>query len=326
MINQTNSPATVTSIVGGPTAGNTDGVGLAASFFSAYSVTYAPVGLSGSLYITEQDRNCDVRLLDLATVAVSTVAGTPYTRTVDGVGTAATFAGIDSGSHFGGLARLTDGSLAYADDQMRTIRLIAVNGTVTTLAGGETRQNYFSSNQGSADGVGTDASFQSPQSVVVDLSGNLLVCDNENNAMRTVAPDGTVSTLTLLNGASSGCGGILVVGTDVFSFFGPWLYSLNTSTGVQTQLLGLSPVPPASFSAIISAAADSAGTIVLAVGSPGQDSSLVYTVAPPYTTATLLAGTSTSCSVNGVGTGATFSQPKGCVPLDCSYHPSLASI
>ncbi len=41
-----------------------------------------------------------------------------------------------------------------------------------------------------ADGIGTNASFNSPYSVAVDLQGNLLVADTANQRIRHVSPAG----------------------------------------------------------------------------------------------------------------------------------------
>jgi gliding motility-associated-like protein len=69
-----------------------------------------------------------------------------------------------------------------------TIKSISLTGTVNFIAG--------SGNQGSADGVGSGASFDSPQKLAADAAGNIYVTDVGNNLIRKVAPDGNVSTIT----------------------------------------------------------------------------------------------------------------------------------
>jgi len=66
------------------------------------------------------------------------------------------------------------------------IRRIGPDGVVTTLAGGQ---------PGFSDGPGAAAAFDTPSSLAIDRLGNLYVADTGNNAIRKVAPDGSVSTL-----------------------------------------------------------------------------------------------------------------------------------
>ena len=59
--------------------------------------------------------------------------------------------------------------------------------TVSTLAG--------SGAYGFLDGPGSSAEFKITVSVALMSNGNVVVADFDNNAVRMVAPDGTVSTL-----------------------------------------------------------------------------------------------------------------------------------
>ena len=79
------------------------------------------------------------------------------------------------------------------------IRKIGVDGVSTTLAGAV---------EGYAEGPGTAASFNTPSGLAIDAAGNLYVADTGNNAIRKIAPDGTVSTLAGdgLAGATDGRG------------------------------------------------------------------------------------------------------------------------
>lgn len=80
------------------------------------------------------------------------------------------------------------GNVYVADSGNHTIRKVAVDGTVTTLAGTAGRA-------GSADGTGANAGFNNPRGVAVDAAGNVFVSDTGNAALRRISPAGVVTTL-----------------------------------------------------------------------------------------------------------------------------------
>src|ERR1022692_1768791 len=77
--------------------------------------------------------------------------------------------------------------------------------TVNTLAGSGT--------QGSANGLGTSASFYQPTGVAADASGNVYVADFRNNLIRKISPAGVVTTLA--GGVSQGSAN----GTGIYASF-----------------------------------------------------------------------------------------------------------
>jgi len=92
-----------------------------------------------------------------------------------------------------GVAVASDGTIYVTDagDAPR-IRRITPEGEVARFAGSE---------RGYLDGSGTAARFDTPSGVAIDATGTLYVADTGNNAIRRIAPDGTVSTLAGGGGA-----------------------------------------------------------------------------------------------------------------------------
>ena len=169
----------VTTFAGTPLGfGSDDGTQATAQFRSPSSVAYDP---SGNLFVADTNNRTIRKIAPDGTV--STYAGmTGVQGTVDGTGIHAGFSDPQ------GIATDAAGNVYVADPLVHVIRKITTDRVVTTLAG----QVGVS---GAADGAGTSATFSGPESIAVDASGNLLVADGENHAIRKVAPDGTVSTL-----------------------------------------------------------------------------------------------------------------------------------
>jgi len=89
-----------------------------------------------------------------------------------------------------GLAVDTNGNVYVADEGNLTIRKIAPDGTVATLAG-------LAGASGTADNKGDRARFTQPTAVTIDANGDLYVLDG--TAIRKITTDGTVTTLTRLS-------------------------------------------------------------------------------------------------------------------------------
>ncbi len=86
-----------------------------------------------------------------------------------------------------GVAVAADGTIFLSDaGDAHAIRRLAPDGTMQLVAGGR---------RGFADGVGTDAAFDTPSHLALDESGNLYVADTGNHAIRRVTPDGVVTTV-----------------------------------------------------------------------------------------------------------------------------------
>ncbi len=147
---------------------------------------------------------------------VSRFAGTGAEGNADGPGAEAQF-GFATG-----LAIDANGNVYVADNNNHSVRKIAPDGTVSTLAG--------TGVAGFADGPAASAQFARPESVAVDASGNVYVSDGGNAGncrLRKITPDGNVSTLA----GGEGCTGVDGVGAAAgFGF--PWGLAVDSSGNV----------------------------------------------------------------------------------------------
>ncbi|HWA28341.1 MAG TPA: immunoglobulin domain-containing protein, partial [Lacunisphaera sp.] len=179
--------AVVTTLAGSPgTAGSVDGTGSAARFSNAKGLA---LDGAGNLFVAD---GTTVRKVTAAGV-VSTVAGTAgQSGTADGVGTAARFEqpydiAVDSAGN------------VYVADQNGTIRKIASDGTVTTLAG---MASLGSS--ASTDGTGAAARIYGPNGLAIDGSNQIFVAEVFAHKIRKVSPAGVVTTVAGAVGAGAG--------------------------------------------------------------------------------------------------------------------------
>jgi RHS repeat-associated protein len=179
------SSTTVTTIAGlAGSPGFADGVASQARFQDPAGLA---VGADDSVYIADGGNNRIRRLrseLDQAgnpQWVVSTVAGNGTYGFADGPAATAEF------KHPQGVAVDAGGVLFVADTANHRIRKIAIDGTVSTIAGDGT--------PGLVNGAGNQARFNSPRGVAVDQQGNIYVADTGNAAARVINSSGQVSTL-----------------------------------------------------------------------------------------------------------------------------------
>jgi sugar lactone lactonase YvrE len=112
----------------------------------------------------------------------TTLAGSGGPAAIDGPGASARFNSPEA------VALDAAGNLYVADSFNETIRKIASNSAVTTVAG-------FATVRGADDGTGADARFDLPAALVLDTTGNIYVADQNNHLVRKITPDGLVTTL-----------------------------------------------------------------------------------------------------------------------------------
>jgi sugar lactone lactonase YvrE len=169
-IRKITSGGVVTTLAGSAgSAGNSDGTGSAARF-------YSPAGLSvdsaGNVYVADAGNHIIRQISSAGQVA--TIAGmAAVSGTNDGVGGNARF------SSPRGVVSTSDGGTLYiADTGNNTIRTMTSDGTVTTVIGNAAVAH------GSADGAGSSARFYMPGGIAA--TAGLYVADTDNNAIRRI--------------------------------------------------------------------------------------------------------------------------------------------
>ena len=157
--------------------GHVDGIGALARFSD-------PAGLAidgqGNVFIADSANHCLRRLTPAG--IVTTIAGRPGDAgSDDGPAMSARF---DTPS---AVAVAKDGSLFVSDTGNHTLRRIARDGVVSTLAG-------LAGDAGATNAVGRAARFNSPLGIAIAKDGTLFVADSANHAVRRVGADGAVTT------------------------------------------------------------------------------------------------------------------------------------
>ena len=195
---------------------------------------------------------------------LTTLAGSPtQTGSADGPGATALF------NYPRGLAVDASETTYVADTYNHTVRMITPQGQVTTLAGSPGIASR-------ADGTGASALFNQPQAIAMGTSGNLLVLDKNNRAIRSLTPQGVVTTYLPLPGSTSlplWSWNAMAVGPDGSLFLGgdnsvvriPPGGTASTLAGIEGKFglvdgLGAS----ARFSTVSGLVVDPSGTVLVA--------------------------------------------------------------
>ena len=216
----------VTTFAGSPTGlpGFVDGVGTAALFNNSQDMALDSMG---NLFVADASNNAIRKVTPAGVVTTFAGSHTGAAGFADGQDTAARFNYPD------GLAFDVLGNLFVSDYYNSAIRKITPGGMVTTFYQNKDTTKLFDPQAltfdsagnlifalqyghqvvklspsavltviagvnkvpGSNDGIGTAAHFNAPTDARLDSAGNLIIADSQNNEMRKIAPDGTVTTI-----------------------------------------------------------------------------------------------------------------------------------
>jgi len=159
----------VTTFAGTGTRGSNLGTFATSQFYWPFGlVYYAP---SDVIFVIDSANNRIVKL-DMKSKKVEHVAGVGRRGWRDGTAQEALF------YYPPGIAVDKHGNLFVADSSNNRIRKVDTKGNVTTVVG--------NSKQGYVDGIGSIAFFDSPNSVAVDIHGDLIVTDFGNHVIRKI--------------------------------------------------------------------------------------------------------------------------------------------
>jgi D-alanyl-D-alanine dipeptidase len=290
--------------------GSADGTGSVAHFNYPSGVA---TDSTDNLYVADTS-NHTIRKVTPAGM-VTTLAGLAGSSGgVDGTGSAARF-----NSPYG-VVTDSAGNIYVADTYNHCIRKITPAGVVTTFAGG---------GWGTADGTGSAAQFNHPQSVAIDSVGNIYVADTYNYTVRKVTPAGVATTLAGLAfsfGSADGTGsaarfaypdGIVIdsAGNVVVGDSGNHTIRKITPAGVVTTMAGMAGTAgsadgtgnAARFYYPAAVTIDSTGNFYVA----DQWNCNIRKITPAGVVTTL-AGLAGSWGTNdGTGSEARFDYPRG---------------
>lgn len=174
---------------------------------------------------------------------ITTVAGNGI-QGFSGDGSVAIAAELDSPT---GIAVASDGRVLVADTHNQRIRAIAVDGTITTIAG--IGVGGFGGDGASA----LAAQLSLPRGIAIDVSGNILIADSNNQRLRSINTQGIITTV-----AGNGVQGLSQDGSIAVTA------SLNTPRAVAASAseIGFTDTP---------------NKLVREIAANGE----IYTVAPP---------------------------------------------
>ena len=307
-------------------SGSADGTGSNARFNGPDGA--AAVDTAGNLYLADYNNNTIRKITPAG--AVTTLAGLAGSSGAnDGFGSVARFYNPS------GLAVDSAGDVFIADTENDTIReglLPIIPPPITTFAG-------LAGSSGSTDGTGSNARFNQPTSVALDIAGNVYVADYYNATVRMINPSGTVTTLAgqagtvgSANGSGSAARFYNPSGVTVDNSYNVYVadqgnYTIRKITGgVVSTLAGLAGSAgsadgtgsAARFYYPAAVAVDGAGNVYVADGG----NSTIRKITSAGIVTTLAGAAGQMGNADGTGSSARFSSPSG-IALD--YQTNIGS-
>ncbi|HEY6347166.1 MAG TPA: hypothetical protein VIY49_37215 [Bryobacteraceae bacterium] len=332
VIRQINTQGIIHTVAGTAGTATTTGDGGLATSATLNQPVDVAVNSAGDLYIAEAAGG-RIRMVNTAGT-ISTVVG-------GGSDLSGTGPGIDESlSNPSGLAIEPAGTLLLSDTGHYRVLRLAINGTISVVAGGNGAG--FAGDGGPA----TAAKLRSPNGLSEDSAGNIYIADTTNDAVRQVGTDGIIATVAGLPPNSAGLGtsgyngdgspatnysldqpfeltavpGCIVYISDTSNFRIRKLslgveYTINTSpSGLQAVVDGQTVTTPASFNWLpgtlhaVSIPAQSGGAGTQYVGSAAQ--SINVPCGPARQTVTVQTAAQYLLTLNP-GAGGTITGPQG---------------
>ncbi|KAF2335430.1 T9SS type A sorting domain-containing protein [Flavobacterium ginsenosidimutans] len=204
-----------------------------------------------------------------------------------------------------GICADSKGNLYVADWANYMIRKITPDGVVSTFAG---------STYGFSDGIGIEAKFREPRGICIDSNDNIYVTDPEDDKIRKITSDGTVSTYVEIESPIGICidskGYLYVSDTNVSRINKVAPDGTISIFAGSDQGLANGAGPEARFYNPFGMCMDSAGNLYVADTNNNNIRKIT-----PDAVVTIFAGSPTgdTGSTNGVGTNAKFNYPYGIV-------------
>jgi serine/threonine protein kinase, bacterial len=158
----------VTTFAGSGFSDNDDGIGTNADFSFPTGIA---VDAARNLYVADYSNDTVRKITQTGVVTTIAGSGTAAAGWVDATGAAARFNGPT------GIASDAQGNLFVTDTDNHVIRHITTSGVVTTVAG----KPFI---PGNVNGIGTTARFTFPEGLALTPSGQLLIADVYNHAIR----------------------------------------------------------------------------------------------------------------------------------------------
>ncbi|MDR1009925.1 MAG: SMP-30/gluconolactonase/LRE family protein [Opitutaceae bacterium] len=231
---------------------------------------------AGTIYVADSISHAIWKITPGNQASILAGSATGQRGKADGPATAARF------NKPSGIAWHASGTLYVADSGNHTIRVIAPDGAVSTLAGAPGDTPGLADYQ---EGVGAQARFNNPTALAIDARGNVYVADTGNNCIRKVAPDGTTSRIagsqaTLGNASGaitlSSAGNLTKTGARLLTLSSTLTIASGTSifTGgvlqiTTTSLADSGLAPFASAQTVLTAGGGAVNSSLLAVDSSG---------------------------------------------------------